>query len=165
MDKDMLYRCVECSRELIAKRYGESFERVCSKCGGHMKPIRVAVSKKLKNTVTVGIEMVGYEKMKGQLRNLEAIYDRILEKQKLIDKGSNRMYDADEWKRTMVDGRWAKDHELLQRIDTDCGRIVRALELNKPKTINITIDGKTASAITDDYNKSYNEYCKKYCNR
>ena len=89
MDKDMLYRCVECSRELIAKRYSESFERVCSKCGGHMKPIRAVVSEKSKNTVTVGIEMVGYEKMKGQLRNLEATFDRILEKQERVSKGLN----------------------------------------------------------------------------
>ncbi|GCD13182.1 hypothetical protein [Clostridium tagluense] len=99
---------------------------------------------KIKNTVTVGIEMVGYKKMKQQLRNLEATYDRILEKQKLIDKGSKQMYDADEWKRTMADGRWVKDHELLQRIDTDCGRIVRKLGCDKIQHSNngsIYIDG------------------------
>lgn len=34
--------------------------------------------------ITIGIELEGYEKIKGQLRNLEATTDRILEKQKLM---------------------------------------------------------------------------------
>lgn len=116
----MLYRCVGCGKELIAKRYSNRFERVCNKCGGHMKPIRPAVSKGIskgklylngeylgetiehdinididkKETVhpkhsklsgiTVEVNIEGYDKAKQQLRNLEATFDRILEKQEKI---------------------------------------------------------------------------------
>lgn len=69
--------------------------------------------------LTIGVNIDGYDKTKQQLRNLEATYDRILEKQERIGKGIN-----------------ANDHELLQRIDNDCGRIVRMLQNKDTKDMD-----------------------------
>lgn len=59
----------------------------------------------------IDIETKGYDKAKQKLRNLEATYDRILEKQERVEPISSN----------------TKDHELLNRIDTYCGKIVREL--------------------------------------
>jgi len=89
-------------------------------------------------TVYVDIETKGYESAKQQLRNLEATYDRILEKQERIRPISTN----------------TKDHELLQRIDTNCDRIVKALGIRECRTIDIEIDGKVIAAIVDDCKRS-----------
>jgi len=99
--------------------------------------------------ITIDIKLEGYDKLKQQLRNLEATFDRIIEKQKQI-------YNADEWKSTLAEGRWVKAHQLLERIDTDCGRIVRKLGCDKiqTNTMKASIDGvKREIHIYDDIDK------------
>jgi len=94
--------------------------------------------------MTISIELEGYEKMKQQLRNLEATLDRILDKQKQIVNSPFPMKSI-----TVNDGGIlnignSKDHDLLQRIDTDCGRLVRHLGCDKIKHYpdkDICIDG------------------------
>ena len=76
----------------------------CSDCEQKVKP------NKFKG-IKIGVELEGYEKIKEQLRNIEATFDRILEKQERIG----------------AIGTSTKDHVLLQRIDNDCGRIVRMI--------------------------------------
>lgn len=125
VDKEMLYRCVDCGKELIAKRYSNQFERVCNKCGGHMKPIRIAVSKKPISNIKIGIELEGYDKAKQQLRNLEATFDRILEKQEKIKPISNH-----------------RGFKSMQIIDDD-GKI-REIEIDpQPSHISFDIDELT----------------------
>ncbi|GCD13194.1 hypothetical protein [Clostridium tagluense] len=104
MREDMIYKCLDCGNEVLVKRADKTKDgQSCSKCKGHLVPNRYAdnpTHSKTKNTVTVGIELEGYEKMKQQLRNLEATYDRIIEKQKVIevDAGPRHIgFDIDEF--------------------------------------------------------------------
>ena len=85
-----IYKCMECGYELIVGDYTRTVDgRSCSNCGGHQlrtecneNDIKPELSKLSGITIDVSIE--GYDKVKQQLRNLEATVDRILEKQKLI---------------------------------------------------------------------------------
>ena len=56
----------------------------CSDCEQEVKP------NKFKG-IKISIELDGYERIKGQLRNIEATYDRILEKQEKVANNSRCM--------------------------------------------------------------------------
>jgi len=77
-------------------------------------------SKKSIGELTIDVSVKGYEKTKQQLRNIEATLDRIIEKQEKIGAISAN----------------TKDHDLLIRIDTDCGRIVRRLGCDEIQTVD-----------------------------
>lgn len=69
--------------------------------------------------LTIDVSIKGYDKAKQQLRNLESTFDRILEKQERVGKVVN-----------------SNDHKLLERIDNDCGRIVRMLQGESTKDMD-----------------------------
>lgn len=94
-----VYKCMECGYELIVGDHARTVDgRSCNKCGGHQlrtecndnnikKDVKPEHSKLSGITIDVSIE--GYDKAKQQLRNLEATFDRILEKQERIKPISN----------------------------------------------------------------------------
>lgn len=89
----------------------------CLDCEQELKPNRV-------KGINTSLKIEGYERLKGQLKyvkaeikSIENIYDRVLDKQKHIGTSGN-------------------DRELLCRIDTDCGRIVRMLQGKSTKDMD-----------------------------
>ncbi|MGH4125109.1 MAG: hypothetical protein ACREV6_19510 [Clostridium sp.] len=88
MREDMIYKCLDCGNEVLVKRADKTKDgQSCSKCKGHVVPHRCADDTKHSKNVgslTIGVELKGYDKTKQQLRNLEATLDRILEKQEKI---------------------------------------------------------------------------------
>lgn len=127
-----IYKCTECGYELIVGDYTRTVDgRSCSKCGGHRlrdecndirtnKDIKPKYNKLSGITIDVSIE--GYDKAKQQLRNLEATFDRILEKQEKIKPISNH-----------------RGFKSMQIIDDD-GKI-REIEIDpKPRHTGFDID-------------------------
>jgi len=98
----------------------------------------------------IEIELEGYERIKGQLRSIEATIDRILEKQtaivtgfKLTDKG----FSGDTIKAGTISGTVADIAKRVSSIE----HMIDGMGLRKkPKTINIEIDGKEIKALWDN---------------
>ncbi|MBW9154299.1 hypothetical protein [Clostridium estertheticum] len=88
---DMIYKCLDCGKEILVKGSNKTQDgRTCDNCNGHVVPYRYGGEdnggKNKGLTVDIDVEFKGYDKVKQQLRNLEATLDRILEKQEKVSK-------------------------------------------------------------------------------
>jgi len=99
--------------------------------------------------ITIDVSIEGYDKAKQQLRNLEATYDRILEKQtaivtgfKLTDKG----FSGDTIKAGTISGAVADIAKRVSGIE----HMIDGMDIRKkPKTMKVMIDGKLMDMDVD----------------
>jgi len=113
MSKEITFKCFICNKEYKIDAWKNTMDGKKCSCGGALILKR---EKLKKNDITVTLDLDADE-AKAKLNDIEQQLDRILKKQ---DKMQNKPMPR-------TDGIDSNSRELLLRIDTDCGRIVRML--------------------------------------
>lgn len=169
MSKSITYKCLECGKEHRMDVWDNVLNNMRCSCGGALAIKDKQTGTKSKGiTVDIDIELKGYDKAKQQLRNLEATYDRILEKQKKIGKvkvadsitvnngGTLKIGDSCGIRREAITKCIvklnAKEFSIKGKTMDELGvDMLAQLEPKKRKTIFVEIDGKIVTATVDDH--------------